>query len=142
MSKPNKEELKKKLTDLQFEVTQNAQTERPFTGEYDDFYEKGIYVDVVDGTPLFSSLDKYDAECGWPSFTKPIADLKEIRDTSFGMIRTEVKSNNANSHLGHIFDDGPVEKGGLRYCINSASLKFIPYEKLDENNLGDYKKLF
>lgn len=142
MSKPNKEELKNKLTDIQFEVTQNAQTERPFTGEYDDFYEKGIYVDVVDGTPLFSSLDKYDAECGWPSFTKPIADLKEIRDTSFGMIRTEVKSNNANSHLGHIFDDGPVEKGGLRYCINSASLKFIPYEKLDENNLSDYKKLF
>lgn len=130
------------LTPEQYEVTQHAATERPFTGKYDNFYQKGIYVDVVSGEPLFSSEDKYDAGCGWPSFTKPIEKLKYNRDTSFNMERTEVRSAEANSHLGHVFTDGPQDKGGLRYCINSAALKFIPYDKLEENGYGEYKKLF
>ncbi|MGR3741741.1 peptide-methionine (R)-S-oxide reductase MsrB [Companilactobacillus sp. DQM5] len=139
----DKNELRDKLTKEQFEVTQNAATEAPFSGEYDDFYKKGIYVDIVDETPLFSSEDKYDAGCGWPSFYKPIENIVEKRDSSFGMERVEVRSKKANSHLGHVFTDGPQEKGGLRYCINSASLKFIPYDKLDENGLSEYKnKLF
>lgn len=131
-----------KLTPLQFEVTQNAATERPFTGKYDDFYDKGIYVDVVSGEPLFSSLDKYDAGCGWPSFTKPIEKLNYKRDTSYGMERTEVRSPQGDSHLGHVFTDGPVQAGGLRYCINSAALKFIPYADLEKEGYGEYKKLF
>lgn len=130
------------LTPEQYEVTQHAATERPFTGKYDNFYQKGIYVDVVSGEPLFSSEDKYDAGCGWPSFTKPIEKLKYNRDTSFNMERTEVRSPEANSHLGHVFTDGPQDKGGLRYCINSAALKFIPYDRLEENGYGEYKKLF
>lgn len=130
------------LTPEQYEVTQHAATERPFTGKYDNFYQKGIYVDVVSGEPLFSSEDKYDAGCGWPSFTKPIEKLKYNRDTSFNMERTEVRSAEANSHLGHVFTDGPQDKGGLRYCINSAALKFIPYDRLEENGYGEYKKLF
>ncbi|WP_461239458.1 peptide-methionine (R)-S-oxide reductase MsrB [Paucilactobacillus sp. N302-9] len=137
-------QLKQKLTDLQYEVTQNAATERPFTGEYDDFYEPGIYVDVVSGEPLFSSTDKYDAGCGWPSFTKPIdqQNIKNHLDTSHAMFRTEVRSSEAKSHLGHVFTDGPQEAGGLRFCINSAALKFIPYDKLDETGNGQYKTLF
>ncbi|MFC6181600.1 peptide-methionine (R)-S-oxide reductase MsrB [Lactiplantibacillus daowaiensis] len=138
------DDLKRKLTPEQFAVTQEAATERPFTGEYDDFYQAGIYVDVVSGEPLFSSLDKYDAGCGWPSFTKPIdkTHLKQHLDQSFGMARTEVRSAQAESHLGHVFTDGPVARGGLRYCINSAALKFIPVAKLKAAGYGDYLILF
>ena len=127
-------ELKNRIGELAYEVTQNAATERPFSGEYDDFFEKGIYVDVVSGEPLFSSDDKYNSGCGWPAFTKPIKEdaLVEIEDTSHGMIRTDVRSAGANSHLGHVFPDGPRESGGLRYCINSAALKFIPYDEMEE----------
>ncbi|MBD5430268.1 peptide-methionine (R)-S-oxide reductase MsrB [Lactobacillus sp.] len=131
-----------KLTPEQYEVTQHGATEIPFTGKYDNFYQKGIYIDVVSGEPLFSSADKYDAGCGWPSFTKPIEKLKYRRDTSHNMERTEVRSPQANSHLGHVFTDGPQDKGGLRYCINSAALDFIPYDELDEKGYGEYKKLF
>ncbi|MFT8917002.1 MAG: peptide-methionine (R)-S-oxide reductase MsrB [Oenococcus sp.] len=133
-----------RLTKEQFNVTQKGATERPFSGKYDNFYEAGIYVDVVDGTPLFSSQDKYDAECGWPSFTKPIADpnIVEKTDTSFGMTRTEVRSKAANSHLGHVFDDGPLDSGGLRFCINSAALRFVPLADLKTEGYGDYVKLF
>lgn len=132
----------KHLTPEQYQVTQEAATERPFSGKYDNFYEKGIYVDVVSGEPLFSSQDKYDAGCGWPSFTKPIKKLTYKRDQSFSMERTEVRSPEADSHLGHVFTDGPVHQGGLRYCINSAALKFIPYDQLDEKGYSEYKKLF
>lgn len=144
MTQYSKEELKQRLTPEQYEVTQNEGTERPFTGEYDDFYEEGIYVDVVSGEPLFSSKDKYDAGCGWPSFTKPIADKEVIEnmDTRFGMRRTEVRSEEANSHLGHVFPDGPQETGGLRYCINSAALRFIPADQLENEGYGVYSKLF
>lgn len=131
-----------KLTPEQYEVTQHGATEIPFTGKYDNFYQKGIYIDVVSGEPLFSSADKYDAGCGWPSFTKPIEKLKYRRDTSHNIERTEVRSPQANSHLGHVFTDGPQDKGGLRYCINSAALDFIPYDELDEKGYGEYKKLF
>lgn len=130
--------LKDKLSPLQFEVTQNNATERPFTGIYDDFYEKGIYVDIVSGEPLFSSKHKYDAGCGWPAFTKPLGNINEVVDTSHGMIRTEVRSENANSHLGHVFNDGPTQEGGLRYCINSAALKFIPLSEMEQEGYGDY----
>ena len=124
-------ELRGRIGDLAYEVTQNAATERAFTGEYDHFFEKGIYVDVVSGEPLFSSLDKYDSGCGWPAFTKPISEdsVSESRDASHGMVRTEVRSSGGNSHLGHVFNDGPIDRGGLRYCINSAALRFIPYEE-------------
>lgn len=134
--------LRQKLTPLQYAVTQEAATERPFTGKYDQFDQPGIYVDVVSGEPLFSSLDKYDSGCGWPAFTKPITKLTMQRDQSFGMERTEVRSPEANSHLGHVFTDGPQDKGGLRYCINSAALKFIPLNKLDQAGYGQYKTLF
>ncbi|EDP68054.1 methionine sulfoxide reductase B [Carnobacterium sp. AT7] len=144
MNSYDKNELKAKLTDIQFEVTQNEATERPFTGEYDDFYKDGIFVDVVSGKPLFSSNDKYDAGCGWPSFTKPIEEKEVIEkmDTKFGMSRTEVRSSESNSHLGHVFTDGPQDKGGLRYCINSAALRFVPVDKLDEEGYSTYRKLF
>lgn len=138
----DKEKRLKELTKQQYDVTQKAETEYPFTGKYDDFYDKGIYVDIVSGEPLFSSEDKYNAGCGWPSFTKPIKKLAYKRDQSYGMERTEVKSPIADSHLGHVFTDGPLDSGGLRYCINSAALKFIPYEKLDEEGYSEYKKLF
>ena len=136
--------LKQKLSKESYEVTQHAATERPFTGKYDQFFEDGIYVDVVSGEPLFSSKDKYDSGCGWPAFTKPIdrADIKEKRDSSFGMERTEVRSRNANSHLGHVFTDGPQDRGGLRYCINSAALRFIPKQDLIEQGYGQYTQLF
>ncbi|HHU19464.1 MAG TPA: peptide-methionine (R)-S-oxide reductase MsrB [Bacilli bacterium] len=137
-------ELKEKLTPIQYHVTQENGTERPFQNEYHDLEEEGIYVDIISGEPLFSSLDKYDAGCGWPSFTKPINrnELDELLDTSHGMRRIEVRSKAADSHLGHIFDDGPIEEGGMRYCINSAALRFVPLAKLDEEGYGRLKKLF
>lgn len=136
----DKKELKKRLTPIQYEVTQNNATERPGTGEYDVFFEDGIFVDVVSGEPLFSSNDKYDAGCGWPSFTKPIEkrSVKEKRDSAFGIERTEVRSKEADSHLGHVFTDGPQEEGGLRYCINSAAMRFVPKEKLQEEGYEAY----
>lgn len=138
----DREQLREKLTPLQYEVTQNEATERPFSGEYDDFYEKGIFVDVVSGEPLFSSTDKYDAGCGWPSFSKPIAKLTEKVDTKLARERTEVRSSEADSHLGHVFEDGPEEMGGLRYCINSAAMRFVAYEDLEKEGYGDYMSLF
>lgn len=140
---PFKENIEK-LTPIQKHVTQNSGTERPFTSEYHDSKKDGIYVDIVSGKPLFSSLDKYDSGCGWPSFTKPIQDSEVIekKDLTLGMIRTEVRSATADSHLGHVFDDGPRDKGGLRYCINGAALKFIPKEELEKAGYGQYAKLF
>lgn len=144
MTDKDKEKLRQRLTLTQYAVTQDAATERPFTGRYDHFDQPGIYVDVVSGEPLFSSLDKYDAGCGWPSFTKPIAKrvVKEKRDQSFGMERTEVRSRQADSHLGHVFTDGPTDRGGLRYCINSAALQFIPVAELERAGYGEYRQLF
>ncbi|HSJ02303.1 MAG: peptide-methionine (R)-S-oxide reductase MsrB [Verrucomicrobium sp.] len=141
---PTDEELKKKLTPVQYAVTQQAGTERPFTNEYDHHFEEGIYVDIVSGDPLFSSKDKFDSGCGWPAFTKPINDkeVKELADSTHGMVRTEVRSNRANSHLGHVFNDGPKDKGGLRYCINSASLRFIPKDKMKDAGYGGLLHLF
>src|SRR3977135_2441464 len=132
------------LTPEQHEVTQNCGTERPFTGEYWDNHEPGLYVDVVTGEPLFSSVDKFESGSGWPSFTRPIekGHVTEKKDTEWGMTRTEVRSHDGDSHLGHVFDDGPSDKGGLRYCINSASLRFIPAEKLVAEGYGDYAKQF
>ncbi|MYV16690.1 peptide-methionine (R)-S-oxide reductase MsrB [Furfurilactobacillus milii] len=133
-----------KLSPEAYAVTQEAATERPFSGKYDAFYQDGIYVDIVSGEPLFSSTDKYDAGCGWPSFTHPITKetLAEHRDQSLGMERTEVRSKEADSHLGHVFTDGPQAEGGLRYCINSAALKFIPADELTRNGYEKYAKLF
>lgn len=138
--KPSKEELLKKLTPIQFSVTQESATERPYTSEYDKFDKKGIYVDVVSGKPLFSSTDKFDAGCGWPSFSKPIVQgvISYENDSSHGMSRTEVRSSLADSHLGHVFDDGPKNKGGLRYCINGASLRFVPLEEMEKEGYSEF----
>jgi methionine-R-sulfoxide reductase len=141
--KPSDNELKKILTPLQYEVTQEEGTERPFRNEYWDNKKAGIYVDIVSGEPLFSSTDKYDSQTGWPSFTKPIAGgvLTEKQDRKWFMTRTEVRSRIADSHLGHVFDDGPAPTG-KRYCINSAALRFIPVEDLEKENYGQYRALF
>lgn len=128
-----------RLTPEQYRVTQENGTERAFTGEYDHHFESGIYVDVVSGEPLFASSAKYDSGCGWPAFTKPIDDtVTEHRDVSHGMIRTEVRSRHGDSHLGHVFPDGPREAGGLRYCINSASLRFVPKDRMEAEGYGQY----
>lgn len=140
----DKDKLKEKLTPIQYKVTQENATERPFTSEYNDHTEEGIYVDIVSGEPLFSSKHKFDAGCGWPSFSKSLKNenIKEKEDISHGMVRTEVRSKHGDSHLGHLFDDGPKEMGGLRYCINGASLKFIKKEDLKKEGYGEYLKLF
>jgi len=134
----------KKLSKLQYEVTQNCGTEKPFDNEYWNNKEEGIYVDIIDGTPLFCSIHKYDSGSGWPSFYKPIdsESLKSTDDFKLGYKRTELKSITSNSHLGHMFDDGPKNKTGLRYCINSASLKFIPKDKLESEGYSEFLKLF
>ncbi len=128
------------LNPMQYAVTQESATERPGTGEYLDNKKPGIYVDIVSGEPLFASSDKFDSGCGWPSFTKPIepAHVRELSDGTHGMIRTEVRSAHGDSHLGHVFNDGPRDRGGLRYCINSASLKFIPREEMQAKGYGDF----
>jgi peptide-methionine (R)-S-oxide reductase len=133
-----------RLTPEQRRVTQESGTERPFFNEFHDSKDVGLYVDVVSGEPLFTSLDKFDSGCGWPSFTKPVEDehVVELRDMTHGMIRTEVRSKHGDSHLGHVFPDGPRDAGGLRYCINSASLRFIPIARLDEEGYGQYRHLF
>jgi len=129
-----------RLTPEQFRVTQENGTERPFTGAYDHLFEPGLYVDVVSGEPLFSSRDKFDSGCGWPAFARPVdADhVAELRDVSHGMLRTEVRSAHGDSHLGHVFPDGPRAMGGLRYCINSASLRFIPKDRMEAEGYGDW----
>lgn len=136
--KSSQEELKETLTPLQYAVTQEADTERPFTNEYDHEFRPGIYVDITTGEPLFLSTDKYDSGCGWPAFTRPIdkALITEHSDTAFGMVRTEVRSLLGDAHLGHVFTDGPKDQGGLRYCINSASLKFILREDMEAEGYG------
>ena len=129
-----------RLTPEQYRVTQQSATERPGTGEYLHNHEPGIYVDIVSGEPLFASADKFESGCGWPSFTKPIepANVAELRDATHGMIRTEVRSTHGDSHLGHVFDDGPRDRGGLRYCINSASLRFVALKDMEREGYGAY----
>jgi methionine-R-sulfoxide reductase len=141
--KPSDAELKKKLTPIQYAVTQHDATERPFSNAYHDNHEPGIYVDVVSGEPLFSSLDKYDSGTGWPSFTRPLetSNIRTKTDRLLGYARTEVRSANADSHLGHVFDDGP-KPAGLRYCMNSAAMRFIPVARLEAEGYGKYLPLF
>jgi peptide-methionine (R)-S-oxide reductase len=133
-----------RLSPEQYRVTQRNGTERPFDNAYWNNKEPGLYVDLVSGEPLFTSMDKFDSGCGWPSFTKPVEpeNVIENRDSSHGMIRTEVRSNSGDSHLGHVFPDGPREAGGLRYCINSASVRFIPLDQLESEGYGSYRQLF
>ncbi|ASS66850.1 MULTISPECIES: peptide-methionine (R)-S-oxide reductase MsrB [unclassified Paenibacillus] len=142
--KKNEDDLRTRLNPMQYEVTQNNGTEPPFRNEFWDHKEEGIYVDIVSGEPLFSSLDKFDSGCGWPSFTRPLSKqgVNEKTDTSHFMVRTEVRSTRADSHLGHVFDDGPKDQGGLRYCINSAALRFIPMSELEQEGYGEYVSLF
>lgn len=142
--KPSNKEIRDKLNDIEYRVTQENATERPFSHEINNNYEEGIYVDIVSGEPLFSSKDKFNAGCGWPSFTNPIENdhIIEKMDTTHGMIRTEVRSKYGDSHLGHVFNDGPKNKGGLRYCINGASLRFIKKEDLEKEGYGEYINLF
>jgi len=141
--KRSREELKESLSNLQFEVTQNNKTEPPFRNLYNNVFDEGIYVDITTGEPLFVSTDKFESGCGWPSFSRPIDDelIKKVKDLSHGMIRTEVRSATGNAHLGHVFTDGPKDQGGLRYCINSASLRFIPKERMEQEGYGEYLKL-
>ncbi len=140
----HKDDLKQRLTDMQYHVTQENGTEPPFKNEFDQHFVPGIYVDIVSGEPLFSSLDKFDAGCGWPAFAKPLQseEITEHDDHSYGYHRTEVRSQSADSHLGHLFEDGPQALGGLRYCINSAALRFIAKEDLEEEGYGEYLSLF
>ena len=139
-TKKSTKELKEQLTNQQYKVTTENATEPPYTNEYDNNYEKGIYVDITTGEPLFSSSNKFNSGCGWPAFSTPITKevIKEKIDESYGTIRTEVRSNIGDAHLGHVFPDGPKETGGLRYCINSASLKFIPIDKMKEEGYEEY----
>lgn len=141
--KPSKAELRASLSSQQYHVTQHGSTERAFTGEHWNTFERGIYVDVTTGEPLFASTDKFESGCGWPSFSKPIDEsvVQERTDLSFGMSRTEVRSRVGNSHLGHVFNDGPTELGSLRYCINSAALRFIPYSEMEAAGYGDLMHL-
>ena len=142
-SKPSSQEISKKLDELQYRVTQENYTEPPFSNAYDKHFEKGIYVDIVSGEPLFISSNKYNSGCGWPAFTKPVSReyIKEKADFSHNMHRIEVRSKHGDSHLGHVFTDGPEEEGGLRYCINSAALRFIPIDKMVEEGYGQYVNL-
>lgn len=140
--KPDQEELKRRLDPLSYYVTQQNGTERPYTSPFETLEEEGIYVDIVSGEPLFHSKDKFDSGCGWPSFTRPIEKIVEKKDFSHGMIRVEVRSPVADSHLGHVFTDGPKDQGGLRYCINGAALRFIRKEDLLKEGYGEYLKLF
>ncbi|WP_163654015.1 peptide-methionine (R)-S-oxide reductase MsrB [Listeria sp. PSOL-1] len=144
MDEEKKAKRLKELSDLEYRVTQEDATEPPFKNRYYKNSEPGIYVDIVSHKPLFSSLDQYDAGCGWPSFTKPIEsnEITEAFDERFGMRRTEVRSKTADSHLGHVFTDGPKDQGGLRYCINSAAMRFIPFQDLEKAGYGEYQKLF
>ncbi len=142
--RPSAEELRRILTPLQYRVTQENDTEPPFQNPYWKEFREGIYVDITTGEPLFSSQDKFESGCGWPSFSRPISPnrLEEKEDASHGMLRTEVRSKIGDAHLGHVFEDGPPERGGLRYCINSASLRFIPKEELAAQGYAEYLALF
>lgn len=142
-TKPDVAQLKSTLTPEQFTVTQQCGTEPPFRNAYWDNHDPGLYVDVVSGEPLFASVHKFDSGTGWPSFTRPVApNVTEVEDRSYGMRRIEVRSKHGDSHLGHVFPDGPQEEGGLRYCINSASLRFIPLAELEQAGYGEYRSLF
>ncbi len=142
-SKKSKDELEKSLTRIQYDVTQNNDTEPPFQNEYFNEFREGIYVDITTGVPLFISSEKFESGCGWPSFAKPIEEegITLVKDRSHGMLRTEVRSKLGDSHLGHVFEDGPKNMGGLRYCINSASLRFIAKEEMEQKGYGEYLKL-
>ncbi len=143
-NKPSREELIEKLTPIEYKVTQENATERPYSHEYNKNNEQGIYVDIVSGEPLFSSNTKYDAGCGWPSFTRPIKEenIIEKKDISTGRLRKEVRSKQGDSHLGHVFNDGPFKEGGLRYCINGASLRFVKKDEMEEEGYGEYLNIF